>query len=57
VVGGSRELHNEKLHSFYSSRSIIRMMKSRRVRRTGHVARRETRNAYMILVGKAQGDH
>jgi hypothetical protein len=33
------KLHNEELHDLYSSPSIIRTMKSRRMRRTGHVAR------------------
>jgi hypothetical protein len=35
---GWRKMHNEELHNLYSSPSIIRMMKSRRVRYTGHVA-------------------
>jgi hypothetical protein len=39
VKGGWRKLHNEELHDLYSSRSIIRIMKSRRMRREGHVAR------------------
>jgi hypothetical protein len=40
----------------YSSPSIIRMIKSRRMRWAGHVARTgETRNAYRILVGKPEG--
>jgi hypothetical protein len=40
----------------YSSLNIIRMNKSRRIRRAGHVARMwETRNAYRILVGKPEG--
>jgi hypothetical protein len=38
VTGGWRKLHNEELHNLYSSPSIIRMMKSRRRRRAGHVA-------------------
>jgi hypothetical protein len=46
-------MHNEELHNLYSSPSIIRMIKSRRMRWTGHVARMgEKRNAYRILVGK-----
>jgi hypothetical protein len=40
VTGGSRELHNEELHNLYSSSSIISMIKSRRMRWTGHVARK-----------------
>jgi hypothetical protein len=38
VMGGSRKLHNEELHNLYSSSSLIRMMKSRRMRLAGHVA-------------------
>jgi hypothetical protein len=45
------ELHNEELHNLYSSPSIIRIIKSRRIRWVGHVARMgEKRNAYRILV-------
>jgi hypothetical protein len=39
VTGGWRILHNEELHSLYSSLSIIRMIKSRRMRWVGHVVR------------------
>jgi hypothetical protein len=38
VTGGWRKLHNEELHIMYSSLSIIRMIKSRRMRSAGHVA-------------------
>jgi hypothetical protein len=56
VTGGWRKLHNEELHSLYSSPSIIRMIKSRSMRWAGHVARtRKKRNAYRILVGKPGG--
>jgi hypothetical protein len=56
VTGGWRKLHNEELHNLYSSPSIIRMMKSRRMRLTGNVARiAEKRKAYRILVGKSEG--
>jgi hypothetical protein len=41
VTGGWRNLHNEELHILYSSPSIIRMIKSRRIRWAGHVARKE----------------
>jgi hypothetical protein len=37
-TGDWRKLHNEELHRLYSSPSIIRMMKSRRMRWAGHVA-------------------
>jgi hypothetical protein len=53
VTGGWRKLHNEELRDLYSSPSIIRIMKSRRMRWAGHVARMgEKRNAYRLLVGK-----
>jgi hypothetical protein len=39
VTGGWRELHNEELRDLYTSPSIIRMGKSRRIRWAGHVAR------------------
>jgi hypothetical protein len=37
-IGGLKKLHNEELHNLYSSRSIIRMIKSRRMQWAGHVA-------------------
>jgi hypothetical protein len=50
-----QNLHNEELHNFYSSPSIIRMIKSRSMRWTRHVAQMgERRNAYRILVGKPE---
>jgi hypothetical protein len=52
VKGGWRKLYNEELHNLYSSPSIIRMIKSRRMRWAGHVVRMGTRNACRILVGK-----
>jgi hypothetical protein len=56
VTGDWRELHNEVLHSLYSSPSIIIIINSRRMRWTGHAARMgEKRNAYRILVGKPEG--
>jgi hypothetical protein len=39
VTGGWRKLHNEELHDMYSSPSIIRIIKLRRMRWAGHVAR------------------
>jgi hypothetical protein len=54
VTGGWRKLHNEELRDLYSSPSIIRMIKSRRVRWADHVASMgEKRNAYRKARGKA----
>jgi hypothetical protein len=39
VIEGWRKLHNEELHNLYCSPRIIRMIKSRRMRWAGHVAR------------------
>jgi hypothetical protein len=56
VKGEWRKLHNEELHDLYSSPSIIRIIKPRRMRWAGHVARiGEKRNAYRLLVGKPEG--
>jgi hypothetical protein len=56
VTGGWRKLHNEELHNLYSSPSIIRIIKSRRMRWAGDVARMgEKRNTCRILVGKPKG--
>jgi hypothetical protein len=56
VTGEWRKLHNEDIHNLYSSPSIIRIIKSRRMRWAGHVARMgEKRNAYRSLVGKTMG--
>jgi hypothetical protein len=56
VTGEWRKLHNKELHDLYSSPSIIRIIKSRRMRWAGHVARMgEKRNAYRLLVGKPEG--
>jgi hypothetical protein len=51
-----RKLHSEEFHISYSSPSIIRMIKSRRMRLAGHVARMRTkRNGCRILLGKPEG--
>jgi hypothetical protein len=55
MTGGWKRLHNEELHNLYSSPSIIRIIKSRRMRWAGHVARMEERNVYRLLVGKPEG--
>jgi hypothetical protein len=43
VTGGWRKLHNNELHNVNSSPSIIRMIKSRRMKWAGHVARMKRR--------------
>jgi hypothetical protein len=56
VTGEWRKLRNGELHDLCSSPSIIRIMKSRRMRWAGHVARMgEKRNACRLLVGKPEG--
>jgi hypothetical protein len=51
-----RTLHNGKLHSLYSSPGINRLIKSRRMRWAGYVARMvEGKKAYRVLVGKPEG--
>jgi hypothetical protein len=58
VTAEWRKLHNKELHDLYSSPSIIRITKSRRMRWAGHVARmEEKRNAYRLSVGKPERDH
>jgi hypothetical protein len=55
VTGGWRKLHNEDLHNLYSSPSIIRIIKSRRMRWAGYIARMgKKRNVYRILVEKPE---
>jgi len=56
VTGEWRGLHNEELNDFYSSPNIVRVIKSRRMRWAGHVARMgEERGTYRVLVGKPEG--
>jgi len=58
-TGEWRKLHNEELNDLYCSSSIVRVIKSRRMRWAGHVARMgKGRSVYRILVGKPEGkDH
>ena len=56
VTGEWRKLHNEKLNDLYSLPNIVRVVKSRRVRWAGHVARvGEDRGVHRVLVEKSQG--
>jgi hypothetical protein len=47
VTGDWRKLHNEELHTLYSSPHIIKMIKSRRMRWAGHVARMGRRGMHI----------
>jgi hypothetical protein len=50
------KLHNKELNNLYFSSSMIRMIKSRKMKWAGHVAQiGEKRNAYRISVGKPEG--
>jgi hypothetical protein len=56
VTGDWRKLHNEGLHSLYSSQNKIRMLESRRMRWAGYVVGMGAmRNAYRILVRRPEG--
>jgi hypothetical protein len=59
VTGVWKKLHNEELHDLYSSPTIVRVIKSRRMRWVGHVAwMGEGRGMYRVLVGKLrERDH
>jgi hypothetical protein len=51
-----RKLHNEELNNLYSPPTIVRVIKSRRMRWPGHVARMgKGRGVYRTLVGKPEG--
>jgi hypothetical protein len=56
VTGEWGRLHKEELNDLYCSPNIVRVIKSRRMRWAGHVARMgEERGVYRVLVGKQEG--
>ena len=56
VTGEWRKLHNEELIDLYSLPNIVRVVKSRRMRWAGHVARMgDVRSVHRVLIGKPEG--
>jgi len=56
VTGEWRKLHNEELRDLYSLPNIVRLVKSRKIRWAGHVARvGKERGVHRVLVGKPEG--
>jgi len=56
VTGERIKLYNEELNDLYCSLNIVRVIKSRRMRWAGHLARMgERRGVYRVLVGKPEG--
>ena len=56
ITGEWRKLHNEELNDLYSSPNIVRVIKSRRMRWAGYVARMgERRGVYRVLLGNPVG--
>jgi hypothetical protein len=54
--GSCRKLHNDELHSLYSSPNFVKVIKSRRMRWAGRVARMgEGRGVYRVLIGRPEG--
>jgi hypothetical protein len=54
VIGRWRKLHNEELRNLYSSPSIIRTVKSRRMRSAGNVAQMWRRECILVTVAKTR---
>jgi hypothetical protein len=55
VTGEWRKLHNEELNDLYSLLIIVRVVKSRRMRWAGHVARMGRKRVHRVLLGKPEG--
>jgi hypothetical protein len=54
--GSWRKLHNDEIHSLYSSQNIVRVIISRKMKWAGHVAcMGEGRSVYKVLVGSSEG--
>jgi hypothetical protein len=56
VTGGRRKLHNEELHSLYSSPNTIRMIKTRKMRWTWQVACMERRVKHLVFWWESQNE-
>jgi hypothetical protein len=56
VTGDWRKLHNEELHNLYSSPSIIRVIKSRRMRWAEHVARMGVKGMHIVYWWESRKD-
>ena len=54
MTGEWRKLHNEELNELYSLRNIVRVVKSRRIKCSGHVAR-VGEDRVLLLLGKPEG--
>jgi hypothetical protein len=54
VTGGCRKLQNEQLQDLHISTNVI--IKSKKTRWAGHVARMDNRNTYLVLFGKTEGN-
>jgi hypothetical protein len=54
MTAGLRKLHNEELHNLYCSQSIVRMIKSRRMRSEGHVVRMGRRGMHIVYWWESQ---